>query len=239
MGVYLRISGRTGRTTASKEDPHGRRRRPGSRCRRPHRRAAPATAAAQEQHRDGRDTEQPVELDPVEHLGRGGPDGQVGRRLPARARLCQAGHRLCPGQGRRPPSGRHRGRGRLPPGRRGRVHRAGPAGRVQHPPLRLPRQRHRPAAEVRRHRGARPAARAHRLGVHRRPRRRGRGPPRRDDRPAARRGVADPRHRHGPRHLHLRGRSLRVRLQRRPRAPAGRGPRPRPAHLPHERGRAR
>ena len=150
-------------------------------------------------HRDGRDAEQPAVGDWI--AGTSGYRGwarcrQVGRRLPARARHLPSGMpRLSPGPGR--------SASLRPASRRGRLRSAvevrstpDQQGRVQHPPLRLPRQRRRPAAEVRR-RGARYAYGHTVSGVHRRPRRRGRGPPRRDDRPA-RRGVADPRHRHGP-----------------------------------------
>ena len=76
-----------------------------------------------------------------------GQDGQEGRRLPARPGLREEGHHLPPGQGRRDPT---RGRrGRRPRRGRHRPHRPGAGRRGGADPLRLPRQRHRSAAEVR------------------------------------------------------------------------------------------
>ena len=128
--------------------------------------------------------------------------------------------------------------GRLPALRRGRVHPARPRGGAGGDPVRLPRQRHRAEAQLRRDGGAR-AGTPQPLGLHREPRR-GDGPrPRRGGRAhEARRAPAVPR-RHRPRHLHLRGRGLRVHRQPRVRAARPRGARPRRDRLDHQRVRAR
>ena len=129
-------------------------------------------AARQEAHRDGRLAELEVELDPVQHLGRGREDGQGGRRLPAGAglRRARASSSARPRPWRSDPTAtpttaRGASTSSTPARARPATHGAAP--------LRLPHQRHRPEAELRRHAGPRPG-RPHRLGLHRRPRRRGR-----------------------------------------------------------------
>lgn len=48
--------------------------------------------------------ELPVELDPVQHLGGRGRDGQVRRGVPTRPGVREEGHRLPPGEGGRDPA---------------------------------------------------------------------------------------------------------------------------------------
>jgi hypothetical protein len=92
-----------------------------------------------------------------------------------------------------------------PPRSRGR---AGAAG------LRLPDQRHRTEAELRRHPGA-GTGRELAVGVHARARGAGGTGARRGDREAPGRAAADPGGRGGARDVHLRGRGVRVHVQRR------------------------